>query len=262
MPRRPIDITVPDLTGSRAVVTGASDGIGLGIAGAARRGRRRGGPARAQPRKGEAAIAEIRRRTPDADVSLRDARPLVARVGRGARRRSATGGPADPPPHQQRRRHDAARAADHADGFELQLGTNHLGHVALVAHLLPLLRAGPRAGHLAGQRRGEPGRHQLGRPELGARPTTACAPTASRRSPSGCSASSSTGAAGPPAGASRATSPTRASPRRACSPPGPSSAAPSRPAAAGSSSPSRVAASCVGTVGDRSPASAVCRDVG
>ena len=28
------------------------------------------------------------------------------------------------------------------DGHELQLGTNHLGHVALVAHLLPLLRAG------------------------------------------------------------------------------------------------------------------------
>jgi NAD(P)-dependent dehydrogenase (short-subunit alcohol dehydrogenase family) len=29
-----------------------------------------------------------------------------------------------------------------ADGFELQLGVNHLGHGALVAHLLPLLRAG------------------------------------------------------------------------------------------------------------------------
>ncbi len=29
-----------------------------------------------------------------------------------------------------------------ADGFELQWGTNHLGHVALVHHLLPLLRAG------------------------------------------------------------------------------------------------------------------------
>ena len=28
------------------------------------------------------------------------------------------------------------------DGFELQLGTNHLGHVALVGALLPLLRAG------------------------------------------------------------------------------------------------------------------------
>lgn len=33
-----------------------------------------------------------------------------------------------------------------ADGFEMQLGTNHLGHVALTAHLLPLLlqRAGSR----------------------------------------------------------------------------------------------------------------------
>ena len=29
-----------------------------------------------------------------------------------------------------------------ANGFELQLGSNHLGHFALVAHLLPLLRAG------------------------------------------------------------------------------------------------------------------------
>jgi NAD(P)-dependent dehydrogenase (short-subunit alcohol dehydrogenase family) len=28
------------------------------------------------------------------------------------------------------------------EGYELQMGTNHLGHVALVAHLLPLLRAG------------------------------------------------------------------------------------------------------------------------
>ncbi|MCZ9341861.1 short chain dehydrogenase, partial [Streptomyces sp. TRM76130] len=32
MPRTPIDITVPDLSGRRALVTGASDGIGLGIA--------------------------------------------------------------------------------------------------------------------------------------------------------------------------------------------------------------------------------------
>lgn len=29
-----------------------------------------------------------------------------------------------------------------ADGFELQFGTNHLGHVALIGHLMPLLRAG------------------------------------------------------------------------------------------------------------------------
>ncbi len=32
MPRRPIDITIPDLTGKRALVTGASDGMGLVMA--------------------------------------------------------------------------------------------------------------------------------------------------------------------------------------------------------------------------------------
>ena len=37
------------------------------------------------------------------------------------------------------------------DGFELQLGTNYLGHFALTAHLMPLLRRGnnPRVVHLS-----------------------------------------------------------------------------------------------------------------
>jgi NAD(P)-dependent dehydrogenase (short-subunit alcohol dehydrogenase family) len=36
-----------------------------------------------------------------------------------------------------------------ADGFELQLGTNHLGHFALTAHLMPLLREGARVVSLS-----------------------------------------------------------------------------------------------------------------
>ena len=58
MPRQDIDITVPDLTGRRAVVTGASDGIGLGIATRlAAAGAEVVMPVR-NPRKGEAAARQ------------------------------------------------------------------------------------------------------------------------------------------------------------------------------------------------------------
>ncbi|MEJ2863665.1 SDR family oxidoreductase [Actinomycetospora flava] len=141
MPRTP-DITVPDLTGRRAVVTGGSDGIGLGIA-------RRLAAAGAEvllpvrnPRKGEAALAAIREEVPGAAVSLRslDLSSLASVAALGATLREEdrpihllinNAGVMTPPERQTT-----------VDGFELQYGTNHLGHVALVAHLLPLLRAG------------------------------------------------------------------------------------------------------------------------
>ncbi|MFI6424476.1 SDR family oxidoreductase [Promicromonospora sp. NPDC050880] len=142
MPRTSIDITVPDLTGRRAVVTGASDGMGLGIAARlAAAGAEVVMPVR-NPAKGEAAMTRIRRVAPGARVSLRslDLSSLesVAALGQTLR------GEGDPihllvnnagvmrPP----------RRLTTADGFELQLGTNHLGHVALVAQLMPLLRDG------------------------------------------------------------------------------------------------------------------------
>ena len=63
MPRTRPDITVPDLTGRRAVVTGASDGVGLGIAARlAAAGAEVVLPVR-NPRKGEAALAAIADRT-------------------------------------------------------------------------------------------------------------------------------------------------------------------------------------------------------
>ncbi|MBB5775410.1 SDR family oxidoreductase [Nonomuraea jabiensis] len=142
MPRTRIDITVPDLSGKRAVVTGASDGMGLGIATRlAAAGAEVIMPVRS-PRKGEAAIAAIRQAVPGANVSLRslDLSSLdsVAALGEDLRGEGRpihilinNAGVMTPPDRQTT-----------ADGFELQFGTNHLGHFALVGHLLPLLRAG------------------------------------------------------------------------------------------------------------------------
>ena len=142
MARQPIDITIPDQTGKRALITGASDGIGLGIATRlAAAGAEVILPVR-NPRKGEAAIAAITKAVPDARVSTRALDlPSLASVAALGETLAAEGEPIHllinnagvmTPPERQ----------STADGFELQFGTNHLGHFALVAHLLPLLRAG------------------------------------------------------------------------------------------------------------------------
>ncbi|SDD57449.1 NAD(P)-dependent dehydrogenase, short-chain alcohol dehydrogenase family [Geodermatophilus telluris] len=142
MTRTRLDLTVPDLTGTRAVVTGGSDGIGLGLATKlAAAGAEVLLPVR-NPRKGEAAISRIRQAVPAAEVSLRalDLSSLasVAALGETLRDEGRpihvlvnNAGVMTPPDRQTT-----------ADGFELQFGTNHLGHAALVTQLLPLLRAG------------------------------------------------------------------------------------------------------------------------
>ncbi|BEL02673.1 SDR family oxidoreductase [Actinoplanes sichuanensis] len=142
MPRTEPTVTVPDLTGKLAVVTGASDGIGLEIAARlAAAGAEIVLPVR-NPAKGQAAITEIHRRTPAARLSPRrlDLSSLESVAALGAELRDDgrpihllvnNAGVMTPPDRQVT-----------ADGFELQFGTNHLGHFALVAHLMPLLRAG------------------------------------------------------------------------------------------------------------------------
>ena len=142
MARRRYDITVADLSGKRAVVTGASDGMGLGIAARlAGAGAEVVMPVR-NPRKGEAAVAKIRDEHPHAKLSLEalDLSSLASVAALGEKLRADeipinllinNAGVMTPPDRQTT-----------ADGFELQFGTNHLGHFALTGHLMPLLKAG------------------------------------------------------------------------------------------------------------------------
>jgi NAD(P)-dependent dehydrogenase (short-subunit alcohol dehydrogenase family) len=142
VPRTPIDITLPDLSGRLAVVTGGSDGIGLRIAGRlAAAGAEVVLPVR-NVGKGEAAVASIHALAPSAQVSLRhlDLSSLesVAALGETLRDEGRpihllvnNAGVMTPPERQTT-----------VAGFESQFGVNHLAHVALVSQLLPLLRAG------------------------------------------------------------------------------------------------------------------------
>ncbi|WP_295839185.1 SDR family oxidoreductase [uncultured Microbacterium sp.] len=137
-----IDIPIPSLAGHRAVLTGGSDGMGLVIAERlAAAGAEVVLPVRNRG-KGDRAVRTIRERVPDARVELHDLDlSSLASVAAFADALRADGRPVHllvnnagvmTPPERQTT----------ADGFEVQFGTNHLGHVALVGGILPLLVAG------------------------------------------------------------------------------------------------------------------------
>ncbi|WP_327007968.1 SDR family oxidoreductase [Dactylosporangium sp. NBC_01737] len=131
-----------DLTGRLAVVTGASSGLGLGLATRlAAAGAEVLLPVRDEA-KGEAALSRIRAEVPGADVSLRELDlASLKSVGALGDTLNAEGRPVHILVNNAGLMTPATRHTT-ADGLELQFGTNHIGHFALTGRLLPLLSAG------------------------------------------------------------------------------------------------------------------------
>lgn len=137
-------IRLPDLSGRRAIVTGASDGVGVEIArGLAAAGADVVLPVRNRD-KGDRAIARIREDAPHAALSLVDLDLADLRsVEDSARTLLNDGRPIDLLVLNAGMiaLGDAERHTS-VDGYELHFQTNHLGHFAYVARLMPLLWAG------------------------------------------------------------------------------------------------------------------------
>ncbi|BBZ76586.1 oxidoreductase [Mycolicibacterium anyangense] len=136
-----LSLSVPDLSGTLAVVTGSNSGLGLGVT-------KRLAAAGAEvimairnQAKGEAAAAEIRAAVPTAKLTLKsiDLSSLASVAALGDEL-NAEGRPIDILVNNAGVMQPPQRDTT-SEGFELQFGANHLGHFALTAHLLPLLRA-------------------------------------------------------------------------------------------------------------------------
>ena len=157
---------LPDLTGRRAVVTGANSGLGFETARAlAQHGRSVTLAVRSVP-KGQDAVARIRAAAPAATVTVEELDlASLASVRAFAQRWTA----ANPDGLHLLVNNAGVMAIprrETADGFEMQLGTNHLGHFALTGLLLEALAAVPAGAGGDGEQRGAPVRpDELRRPD-------------------------------------------------------------------------------------------------
>ncbi len=139
------DLTgLPDLSGRRALVTGANSGIGLETAVHLARAGAAVCLACRNPERGAAASAQLRRRVADADVDvLRLDLADLGQVASAAATYLAARVPLDMLVNNAGVM--AVARGSTADGFETQMGVNHLGHFALTGRLLPALLARPGA---------------------------------------------------------------------------------------------------------------------
>jgi NAD(P)-dependent dehydrogenase (short-subunit alcohol dehydrogenase family) len=135
---------IPDLSGRTAVVTGANGGLGLQTALALAGAGAHVVLAARDPAKTEAARARIRNRYPSASLEivpldlgdLSVVRAAASTILAGHERVDLLVNNAGVMAMPQRTT---------VDGFEQQLGVDHLGHWALTAHLLPALLRAPSA---------------------------------------------------------------------------------------------------------------------
>jgi hypothetical protein len=141
-PKRWIEQDVPDQTGKVIAITGANSGLGFEAAKVLAAKGARVTLAVRDPAKGERAAADIRRATPQADLEVLalDLASLAA-IRRFAETFAATHDRLDVLLNNAGVMAIPRRVT--ADGFEMQLGTNHLGHFALTGLLLPLLLKTP-----------------------------------------------------------------------------------------------------------------------
>jgi NAD(P)-dependent dehydrogenase (short-subunit alcohol dehydrogenase family) len=132
---------IPNLSGKIAVVTGANSGLGLVTARELARGGATVVPTARDPEKAASTSDEITAEAPDAQLdprildlaSLESVREFAGAVTADHPRIDVlvnNAGVMMPP------------RSETADGFELQFGTNHLGHFALTGLLLDALAAG------------------------------------------------------------------------------------------------------------------------
>ncbi len=135
---------IPSQAGKLAVVTGATGGLGYETALVLAQKGAQVVLAGRSDAKGQDALARIAAAAPEARVSfekldlgsLASVAAFAGRLaGRGALDLLINNAGVMALPTRQTT----------ADGFEMQLGTNYLGHFALTARLLPLLRAGKQA---------------------------------------------------------------------------------------------------------------------